>query len=73
MIRKPTNMNKIKRITVYVQDMNNKNDLTARTIPGTNTFTIPSLEEITKRFEGINPGILNISLPYNDTLSSSSR
>lgn len=43
MIRKSSDMNNIKRINVYVQDISNSNDLTARTIPGTDQFTIPSL------------------------------
>ena len=72
MIRKSTDMNNIKRINVYVQDINNNNDLTVRTIPGTNNFTIPSLNEITQRFQGITPNLLNISFPYTDVLSLSS-
>lgn len=48
-------MDFIKRINVYVQDINNPNDLTVRTLPASPTFTVPSLQAVTSRFLLVNP------------------
>lgn len=71
MIQTPSDRQNIKRINVFVVDAA-KNDLSARTVPASNQFTIPSLTEITNRFEGISQGNYTLSAPYNDTLTTSS-
>jgi hypothetical protein len=72
MIQTPSDMQNIKRINVFVVNNAAPNDLTARTVPATNLFTIPSLAQITNRFSGISIGNFTLSTPYNDTLTSSS-
>lgn len=71
MIQTPSDIQNIKRINVFVVDVR-KNDLSARTVPATNQFIIPSLIEITNRFIGIPPGNYTLSTPYIDTLTTSS-
>ena len=61
---------KVKRITVFIQNNNDPNDLTARTFPATNTFRIPDVATVTDRFIDIPSGNFNLSTPYIDTLSS---
>ena len=61
---------KVKRVTVYVQSNTISNDLTARTFPATDKFTIPNTTTITNRFTNIQTGSFNISAPYLDTLTT---
>ena len=61
---------KVKRITVFVQNNDDPNDLTARTFPATNTFIIPDVTTVTDRFIDIPSGNFNVSTPYLDTLNS---
>lgn len=59
----------VQRINVYVQNSSNPSDLTARTFPATDLFSIPSLATITDRFKGVADGEFTISTPYVDVLS----
>lgn len=63
----------MKRINVFIVGKGKGEDLTARTIPATDTFTIPSYSEIINRFSKINLGSYTVSLPYNDSLTTSAK
>lgn len=54
-----------------MQNTSNINDLSARTFPATNQFTIPNLTTVTLRFQTVSEGYFNISAPYLDSLSTS--
>jgi len=70
-LQTPSDIKNVKRVNVFVLWKGRGEDLTARTIPATDTFTIPSYSEILNRFSKINPGSYTVSLPYNDTLTTS--
>lgn len=57
-------------MNVFVQSISNLNDLTARTFPATNTYTIPDSTAIYNRFEGIPQGNFSVSYPYIDILTT---
>ena len=65
-------ISRVKRINIYVQNATNLKDLTVRTYPAKNTFTIPNNSAIINRFTGIAEGTFNVSLPYADSLTTSS-
>ena len=71
MIRSENDVRNIRRITVYVQGKGNASDLTARTVPASSDFTIPSAAEITKRFASVSAGSYSLSPPYLDSLTTS--
>jgi hypothetical protein len=54
-----------------VQNKNDPNDLTARTVPATNDFIIPSSGVITNRFSNIPLYNFTLSTPYLDVLTAS--
>lgn len=60
MIQTATDLKAIKRINVYVINTNNLNDLTVRTVPAINLFTVPSFNAITSRFTGISVGSFSV-------------
>jgi hypothetical protein len=68
LIQTPSDIKNVKRVNVFVLRKGKGEDLTARTIPATDTFTIPSYSEILNRFSKINPGSYTVPLPYNDSL-----
>lgn len=70
MIRSENDVKNIKRITIYVQGKSNASDLTARTVPASSDFTIPSAAEVTNRFGSISAGTYYLSPPYQDTLTT---
>ena len=70
MIRSENDVKNIKRITIYVQGKSNASDLTARTVPASSDFTIPSAAEVTNRFGSISAGSYYLSPPYQDTLTT---
>jgi hypothetical protein len=62
---------RVRRINVFVQSTSNPDNLTARTFPPINTFTIPNSSAITQRFNGVIEGYFSVSLPYQDILTTS--
>jgi hypothetical protein len=73
MIQTTSDIDNVKRINVFMVGKGKGEDLTARTMPATDTFTIPSYAEIINRFSKIDPGSYTVSLPYKDTLTTSSK
>lgn len=65
MIRIQSDKNSIKRINIYVQSNSVPSDISVRTIPATNTFTVDA-SKISTRFAGIVTGKFKISDPYKD-------
>jgi len=61
---------RVKRLNVYVQSTTNPDDLSVRTFPAKNTFTVPSSTEIAQRFYGVAEGTYNVTLPYTDSLTT---
>lgn len=51
------------------QSLNNSSDIFVRTLPGTNDFTIPSVEVINDKFKGLKKDWISISGVYGDSLS----
>ena len=59
----------IKRINIYIQNKQDQRDLSARTIPATSDFIIPSSLDISKRFSNIEVGKFTFAFPYTDALT----
>lgn len=59
-------------MNVIYQSQTNPSDIFAITIPGTNDFTIPSIQNINNRFINLAKDFVTITELYNDTFSLSS-
>ena len=60
-------------MNIIYQSLSNPSDIFATTIPGTNDFNIPSVQEVNSRMDSLHINFITISGLYNDsfTLSSS--
>jgi|688.fasta_scaffold399094_1 hypothetical protein len=59
----------VKRINIFIQSKTDKNDLSARTIPATSDFIIPTSLDISKRFSNIEIGKFMFAYPYIDAFT----
>lgn len=62
----------VKRINIFIQSKSDKDDLSARTIPATSDFIIPSSLDISKRFSNIDIGNYFLASPYTDAFTTNS-
>ena len=62
----------VKRINIFIQSKSDKDDLSARTIPATSDFIIPSSLDISKRFSNIDIGNYFLASPYTDSFTTNS-
>ena len=61
----------MKRMNIIYQSLSNPSDIFAITLPGTNDFFIPSVEDINQRFSLLQKDLVMITGIYNDSLSRS--
>jgi len=59
-------------MNVIYQSQTDPSNIFAITIPATNDFTIPSIEDINHRFMNLTKDFVTITDLYNDTFSLSS-